>query len=346
MFDKVSNRWTRRGVLALGGGAALGGMLGPATTFESARAAGKALKVFMVPKWTTLSYFQACADGAKKAAGELGDSFTYTGPTTPNAEQQVASLQSVLAQIPDVIVLSAIEPNNVAPVLERAMKQGVTVVTYDADCAAAARDLFCNQLSYELAARSYLDCALLDDPEGGKVVFMAATPTTVNHMEQIAAMKKLMATEAKYKVFTPGDTYFVEDDFAKSAKTMRDVMDSDPSVKMAISGSAVSAPAAAQAVETSNKQGKVWATGAALPSSIKKYLDDGSETAFALWDPSNLGYMATYAAHLIHTGELKVAPGATFKAGTIGDFTISEGGVSYYNRPLIFTKDNVSQFPW
>jgi len=41
-----------------------------------------------------------------------------------------------------------------------------------------------------------------------------------------------------------------------------------------------------------------------------------------------------------------VAPGATFKAGTIGDFTISEGGVSYYNRPLIFTKDNVSQFPW
>ena len=350
MHDQLSRRLTRRGVLArglaLGGGAALGGMLGPAATFDRARAAGEKLKIFMVPKWTTLTYFQACADGGKKAATELGDSFTYTGPTTPNAEQQVASLQSVLAQRPDAIVLSAIEPNNVAPVLERAMKQGVTVVTYDADCAAQARNLFCNQLTYDLAARSYLDCALLDNPAGGKAIFMAATPTTVNHMEQIAAMKRLMATEDKYKVFTPGDTYFVEDDFSKSAKTMRDVMDSDPSVKMALSGSAVSAPAAAQAIETANKQGQVWATGAALPSSIKKYLDDGSEKAFALWDPSNLGYMATYAAHLIHTGQLKVTPGATFKAGSIGTFTVSEGAVSYYNRPLIFTKENVSQFPW
>ena len=346
MKEGLYGKFSRRSVLTLGGGAALGGLLGPAATLDGARGAGAKLRIFMVPKWTTLTYFQACADGAKKAAAELGDSFVYTGPTTPNAEQQVASLQSVLAQNPHAIVLSAIQPNNVAPVLERAMKRGVTVVTYDADCAPQARNLFCNQLSYELAARSYLDCALLDDPAGGKVIFMAATPTTVNHMEQIAAMKRLMATEDKYKVFKPGDTYYVEDDFSKSVKTMRDVMDSDPSVKMAISGSAVSAPAAAQAIETAHKQGLVFATGAALPSSIKKYLDDGTEKAFALWDPSNLGYMATYAAHLIHTGQLKPTPGASFKAGSIGEFKVSEGGVAYYNRPLIFTKDNVNKFPW
>ncbi|HXZ17147.1 MAG TPA: substrate-binding domain-containing protein [Roseiarcus sp.] len=350
MVGEFSKQVTRRGALArglaLGGGAALGGMLGPMARLDRARAAGEELKIFMVPKWTTLTYFQVCADGGKKAAKELGASFTYTGPASPNAEQQVASLQSVLAQGPDAIVLSAIEPNNVAPVLERAMKQGVTVVTYDADCAAQARDLFCNQLTYELAARTYLDCALLDNPAGGKAIFMAATPTTVNHMQQIAAMKRLMATEDKYKVFTPGDTYFVEDDFSKSEKTMRDVMDSDPSVKVALSGSAVSAPAAAQAIVTAHKEGQVWATGAALPSSIKKYLDDGSEKAFALWDPANLGYMATCAAHLIHTGKLKAAPGATFEAGSLGTFTVSEGGVSYYNRPLIFTKDNVAQYPW
>jgi rhamnose transport system substrate-binding protein len=346
MSDRTHEQLSRRSLLALGGGAALGGMLGAAASPDRARAAGQGLKVFMVPKWTTLSYFQACAEGGKKAATELGDTLTFTGPSSPNAEQQVASLQSVLAQGPDAIVLAAIEQNNVAPVLERAMKQGVTVVTFDADCAAQARNLFCNQLTYKLAAQSYLDCALLDNPAGGKAIFMAATPTTVNHMEQIAAMKHLMATEDKYKVFTPGDTYFVEDDFAKSEKTMRDVMDSDPSVKMALSGSAVSAPAAAQAIVNAHKQGQVWSTGAALPSLIKKYLDDGSEKAFALWDPSNLGYMATYAAHLIHTGQLKVVPGATFTAGSLGSFTVSEGKVAYYNRPLIFTKENVSKYPW
>lgn len=345
MDEGDCRRLTRRRALTLGGGAALGGLLNSTGHIDRARAA-RSLRIFMVPKSTTLSYFQACADGAKKAAAELGDSFTYTGPTTPKVEQQVALLQSVLAQRPDAIVLSAIEPNDVAPMLERALKQGVTVVTYDTDCAAQARNLFCNPLSNELAARAYLDCALLDDPAGGKVVFMAATPTRTSQMEQIAAMKRLMATESKYKVFTPGNTFFVLDDFAWSVKTMRDVMHSDPSVKFAISGSVVSAPAAAQAIETARKQGTVWATGAALPNSIRKYLADGTERAFALWDPSALGYMATYAAHLIHTRQLKVAPGASFKAGTIGDFAVSDGGVSYYNRPLIFTEENVKQFPW
>lgn len=345
MSEKLPKGITRRGMLGLAGGVALGGMLLPATS-SVARAAGKSLRIFMVPKWTTLTYFQACGDGGKKAAADLGDSFVYTGPTTPNAEQQVAALQSILAQSPDAIVLSAIQPNNVAPVLERAMKQGVTVVTFDADAAPQARDLFCNQLTYDLAARTYLDCGLQDHPEGGKAIFMAATPTTVNHMEQIAAMKHLMATESKYKVFTPDKTYFVEDSFSKSANTMRSVMDSDPSVKFMFSGSAVSVPAAAQAIETAHKQGQVWATGAALPSSIKKYLDDGSEKAFALWSPVNLGYMATYAAHLIHTGQFKVETGATFEAGSLGKFTVSAGNVSYYNRPLIFTKENVSKYPW
>jgi rhamnose transport system substrate-binding protein len=349
-FDGTLDGMTRREVLArglvLGGGLALAGTLGLGESFQPAKAAGKGLKIFMVPKWTTLPYFQVTGKGGKQAAAELGDSFTYTGATTPNAELQVAALQSVLAQRPDAIVLSTIEPNNVAPVLERAMAQGITVVTYDADCAAPARNLYCNQLTYDLAARTYLDCALLDHPVGGKCIFMAATPTTVNHMQQIAAMKHLMATEAKYKVLTPGKTYFVQDDAAQSVKTMQDVMASDPSVKFALSGSAVSAPAAAQAIEVAHKQGHVWATGAALPSSIKKYLSDGSEKAFALWNPASLGYMATYAAHMIHTGQLKVSVGAKFKAGSLGTFSVSANNIANYNQPIIFTSANVGKYPW
>ncbi len=302
------------------------------------------LRMFMVPKWTTYPYFKAAARGAKKAAEQLGDTFTYTGPTSPNAEQQVASLENVLAQEPDVILLSAIEEQNVVPVLKKAMARGAVVVTYDADTLAGARNLFCNQLSYELAAQSYLDCALADHPAGGDCVFMAASPTTVNHMQQIAAMKSLMASNPKYEVLKPGKTYFVNDDVTLSYNTMVNIMQAQPNVKFMLSGSAVSVPAAQQAIVATGHAGKVWAAGCSLPSDCKKFLDDGSAKEFMMWDPLQLGYMAAYSGHLIKTKKFSPALGEALDIPGLGNFKVLADNVVDLNRPLFFTKSNVSQY--
>lgn len=344
-----SHGLTRRGFLA--GSLAAGGLALVSACSSSSPSGGGtggsgggSLKMVNVPKWTTFPYFKSCNEGAKKACDELGASLTYTGPTSPDAEQQVATLQKVVAQRPDIILLSAIEPDNVAGVLKSARKQGITVVTYDADCATDARDLYCNQLTYDTAAKAYLDAALVDDSKGGHVVFMAATPTTANHIGQINAMKKLISQGGKYGVFTVGKTYFVNDDVTQSVNTMTNIMQSDSSVRFMISGSAVSVPAAAQAIESAGNQGKVFSTGAAIPGDIKKYIQDGSEKAFVLWDPNNLGYMAAYAAALIHKGKLKPAPGVNFKAGSLGTFTVGKDNVAPYNRPLTFTKANIGKY--
>jgi rhamnose transport system substrate-binding protein len=343
------DNFTRRRFLASGvalGGAVFLGGCGSSSGGSSGGKGGGSLKIVHVPKWTTLPYFQRANVGMKQAAAELGDTLTYTGPTSPNAEQQVATLQTVVTQKPDVIVLSAIEPDNVVPVLKRAIARGITVVTYDADAQPEARQLYCNQLSYELAGKTYLDAALMDDPSGGGTAFMAATPTSANHIGQIKAMKALMAQGGKYGVFKPGKTYFVEDDVSKSVTTTTNIIQSDPSVKYILSGSAVSVPAACQAIEAARKRGKVFSTGAALPGDIRKYLKDGTGKAFVLWDVLKLGYMAAYAGHLIHTGKLKPAPGVKWTAGKLGKFTISANNVSNYDRPLVFTKKNIAQYSW
>jgi rhamnose transport system substrate-binding protein len=349
-LEMINRGLSRRGLLSASMGAGALALLSACGSSGGSSSGGgggggaKALKMVNVPKWTTFPYFQSCNDGAKKACKELGATLTYTGPTSPDAEQQVATLQKVVAQRPDIILLSAIEPDNVAGVLQGARNQGITVVTYDADCKYSARDLYCNQLTYDTAAKAYLDAALMDDPRGGKVDFMAATPTTANHMGQINAAKKLISQGGKYGVFTAGKTYFVNDDVTKSVDTMTNIMQSDPSVKFLISGSAVSVPAAAQAIESAGKQGKVFATGAAIPADIAKYLKDGSEKAFVLWDPENLGYMAAYAAALIHQGKLKPAAGTSFKAGSLGTFTVEKNNIAPYNRPLTFTKSNIAKY--
>jgi rhamnose transport system substrate-binding protein len=231
----------------------------------------------------------------------------------------------------------------VAPILKQARKKGIVVTTYDADAATAARDMFVNQLSYEQAARTMLDCALIDAPQGGEIAFIAASPTSPNHMAHIKIMTELTKTEDKYKVFKVVDTQFAGDDDAKSFDVATNLMQAHPDLKVIISSSAVSAPAAARAIVSGGHQGKVFATGFALPSAIKGYLDDGSEKAFALWNPYELGYVAAYATHLKLAGKLEIKPGVKFEAGKAGTYTVGKDGEIVYGKPLIFTKDTVDK---
>jgi rhamnose transport system substrate-binding protein len=306
--------------------------------------AAKKYRIFMNPKFTGLSYFEVCANGAKEAAKELGVDFIYTGAEQADTQLQVQSLENIVAQKPDAIIVSAIDLNAVAPPLVKARNQGIKVISYDADTAVNARDFFVNQMSYEGAARAMLDCALMNAPEGGEIAFIAASPTSPNHMAHIRIMTELCQTEEKYKKFKPVATQFAADDEAKSIEVAMNLMQAYPNLRGIISSSAVSAPAAARAIESAGKVGKVFATGVALPSSIRSYLKDGSQKAFFIWDPANLGYLSVYVAVAALNGTLKNVPGAKVSAGKLGEFTVGKDGEIVYGRPLIFTPQNIDQY--
>jgi rhamnose transport system substrate-binding protein len=307
-------------------------------------APAKKYRIFMNPKFTGLSYFEVCANGAKDAAKELGVDFVYTGSEQADVQLQVQSLENIVSQKPDAIIVSAIDLNAVAPPLLKAKEKGIKVISYDADTAANARDFFCNQMSYEGCARAMLDCALIDAPEGGEIAFIAASPTSPNHMAHIKFMTELTKSEAKYKVFKPVATQFAGDDEAKSIEVATNLMQAYPNLKVIISSSAVSAPAAARAIQSVGKVGQVFATGVALPSSIKSYLKDGSQKAFFIWDPAMLGYMSVYVAKASLDGTLKNKVGAKVKCGKLGEFTVGKDGEIVYGRPLIFTAENIDQY--
>lgn len=314
------------------------------TDGEAAASDCSGLRIFHTGKWTGFPYFELANVGVNEAAAELGDDVTYGGAAEPDAQLQVQTLQNFVAQEPDAIVLAAIDLNAVAPVLEDARSRGITVVTYDADAAVQARDAFVNQLSYRQAAQVMLDAALENAPEGGQIAYVAASPTSPNHTAHIENMNDLIATDPKYSVFEPVDTQYAEDDDAKSYDVAVNLMQAYPDLRGIISSSAVSAPAAARAIQATDRAGEVFSTGFALPNSIKSYLEDGSQAAFALWDPQELGYVAAYLAHQIACGEVEVTEGTTFTAGKAGEFTVGADGEVVYGRPLIFTPENMDEF--
>jgi rhamnose transport system substrate-binding protein len=317
---------------------------GQSTDTTGAKDAGD-VKIFMAPKFTGLAYFEVAKDGGQEAADDLGFQFKYIGSDKAEATEQIATLTNAIPQKPDALVVSAIDQDAVAPALKQARQRGIKVVTYDADAAEDARDLFVNQLSYKLAAETMLKAAKLDSPSGGLVAFISASPTAANHAAHVKYMKELIDTDPAYMDFSYIDTVqFAGDDAKKSQDIALNLIQAHPDLKVIISSSAVSAPAAEQAIVNAGLQDKVSATGFALPSSVRDFIKKGDSKAFAMWDPAELGYVATAAAYQLVTGKITAEEGQVVDAGKHGTYTVGKNGEVDYNKPLIFTKDNIDDY--
>ena len=152
-----------------------------------------------------------------------------------------------------------------------------------------------------------LDAALSNSPDGGLVAFISASPTAPNHTAHVKFMK-----EDRQRPEVRGLSYidtvqFAGDDATKSQEIALNLIQANPDLKVIISSSAVSAPAAEQAIINAGKGGQVWATGFALPSSVRDFIKSGDSKAFALWDPAELGYVATVAAYQLVTGQIRLS---------------------------------------
>lgn len=190
-----------------------------------------------------------------------------------------------------------------------------------------------------------LDAALINSPEGGLVAFISASPTAPNHTAHVRIMKELIDTDPKYSSLSYVDTVqFAGDDATKSQQLALGLIQAHPDLKVIISSSAVSAPAAEQAIINAGKGGQIFATGVALPSSVRDFIKSGDSKAFMMWDPAELGYVATVAAYQLVTGEITAEKGTMIDCGAAGTYEVLDDGEVQYNKPLMFTADNIDDF--
>src|SRR5256885_2099054 len=98
-------------------------------------------KIFFLPKFVGIPLFTQNGLGAKQAGKELGDAVTLNGPTEPTAAKQVPFIDNAVRQGYNAIIISADDPNAVAPALKRAAAKGVKIISYDGDGAPDARTI-------------------------------------------------------------------------------------------------------------------------------------------------------------------------------------------------------------
>ncbi len=302
------------------------------------------LNVYVIPKNLGNNYFTVAdsvkSGGALAALQTLGEKGTETSGSAATAASQLPAIQSSLSKGANILIVSATDPTALCPTLKSAMARGITVVTYDSD-APTCRNLFVNQASTASIGTSEVDILAKELGGKGDIAIVSAAASATNQNAWIGFMKQELK---KYPNMHLVSTVYGNDDPTTATQVTSGLLQKYPNLKGIISPTTVGIAAAAGVLDTAQYRGKVKLTGLGTPLSLKKFVNDGTIEAFALWDPAKLGYLAAYAAVNVASKKITGAQGQTLTAGKLGSYTIGPDNTIILGPPTVFNKANIDKF--
>jgi rhamnose transport system substrate-binding protein len=309
----------------------------------------KGLTVYFIPKDTQNPYEVLADQGGAKALAELGGKVVVSSGTADTAAAQIPSIQAAIQAHADAIVIAGNDPAALCPSLNQAAKAKIKIVAFDSDisCGSAPEHLFINQADTKDIGTSEVDLLAKQINSTGEIAILSAAASATNQNAWIGFMKQQLAKYPNMKLVT---TVYGNDDPATSLTVLQGLLSAYPNLKGIISPTTVGISTAAQYLSTHKAvAAKVTLTGLGLPSQMKSYIKDGTVESFELWNPSDLGYLAGYAAASLASGTTTLKTGATFKGGTLGSYTVlapydTTGPSVVLGPPTVFDKSNIDKF--
>ncbi|MGH3249342.1 MAG: substrate-binding domain-containing protein [Trebonia sp.] len=332
---------------------AAAGTSGSAAATASSAAGGSAIKkglvVYFIPKDTQNPYEVLADQGGAKALAALGGKVVVSSGTADTAAAQIPSIQAAIQAHADAIVIAGNDPSALCPSLGQASSAGIKILSFDSDvsCGSSPDHLFVNQADTASIGTSEVDILAKEIGSSGQIAILSAAASATNQNSWITYMKQELA---KYPKMSLVKTVYGNDDPATSLTVLQGLLSAYPNLKGIISPTTVGIQASAQYLDTHKSLlKKLTLTGLGLPSQMKPYVKDGTVKQFELWNPSNLGYLAGYAAAALASGTASLTPGSSFTAGTLGSYKVlapaaGVGPSIVLGPPTVFDVANIDQF--
>lgn len=308
----------------------------------------KGLTVYYIPKDTQNPYEVLADKGGQEALAQLGGKVVVSSGTADTAAAQIPSIQAAIQAHANAIVVAGNDPSALCPSLAQAGAAGIKIVAFDSDVT-CPNHLFINQANTQQIGASEVDLLVKEmGTDTGQIAILSAAASASNQNSWIAAMKQEIA--AKYPHLHLVTTVYGNDDPATSLTVLQGLLSAYPNLKGIISPTTVGISTAAQYFDTHKDVAKrITLTGLGLPSQMRSYVKDGTVKAFELWNPTDLGYLAGYAAANLASGTATLSPGSTFKAGRLGSYKVlppsgTTGPSVVLGPPTVFTAANIDKF--
>lgn len=304
-------------------------------------AANKKLKIAFIPQLIGIPYFTAMEKGGQRAAKDLGVEFSYVGATTTSAPEQVRIMDSLIRQKYNAITVSVLDPASINPIIEKARKAGITVLTSDSDSPSSARQAYVAQSTDKDLGYTLIDELVKTIGGKGEIGIISGEPTATNLNAWIGFMKERLQ---KYPDVKLVDVRYTAGGSSEAAfREAQQLMTRYPDIKGLVAVASTTVPGVAQAVQAGGKVGKVAVTGYGSPNTVRPFIKSGVMTKSILWDPEQLGYLTVWASVKFIRGE-KLKP-ETKVPGLVNPVQWdAKNKIVLLGTPLVITKDNVDKF--
>jgi rhamnose transport system substrate-binding protein len=322
---------------------------GDSTAAPTATGVKKGLTVYFIPKDTQNPYEVLADQGGAAALKELGGKVVVSSGTADTAAAQIPSIQAAIQAHADAIAIAGNDPSALCPSLNQAAKAGIKIVSFDSDisCGDSPNHLFINQADTKTIGTSEVDLLAKEINSTGDIAILSAAASATNQNAWIGFMKQQLA---KYPNMHLVSTVYGNDDPAASLTALQGLLSAYPNLRGIISPTTVGISTAAQYLSThKDLLSHLTLTGLGLPSQMKAYVKDGTVKSFELWNPTDLGYLAGYAAASLASGSASLQTGSSFDAGRLKSYKVlppadKTGPSVVLGPPTVFDASNIDQF--
>ncbi|MDR1955567.1 MAG: rhamnose ABC transporter substrate-binding protein [Treponema sp.] len=301
----------------------------------------------IVFKSTGNPFGERLMSGYESGIKEQGFTAILRAPDLPTAEAQIQMVEQLIAQRVAGICIVGNDFDALQPVLTKAKNQGIKVVSADSSVNPASRLLHVNQADSEKIGQTLVEAAYDLTGGSGEIAILSATSQASNQNLWIDYMKKELA-KPQYSGLNLVKVAYGDDLRDKSVSETEGLLLSYPNLKCIIAPTTVGIAAAGKVISDKGLQGKVAITGLGLPSEMGEYIENGACPYMYLWNPIDLGYLASYAVSALVSGKISGKTGEGFTAARLGTYTViqaPDGGTEILlGPPFKFDKANINDW--
>jgi simple sugar transport system substrate-binding protein len=250
--------------------------------------AAKKRTIATVVKVDGIAWFDRMRTGVTQFGKDQGHDTWMVGPSQADAAAQVQLIESLIAQGVDAICIVPFSVEAVEPVLQKARRQGIVVISHEASGL--------TNIDYDIEAfdnhaygAKLMEVLARDMGGEGKYVATVGSLTSQSQMEWIdgAVAYQKQNFPKMQEVTRRIETY---DDATTDYNKLKEVLTAYPDLKGIVGAPMPTSAGAGRLIAERNLKGKLFFSGTGLVSVAGQYLRNGDINYIQFWDPAVAGY--------------------------------------------------------
>lgn len=288
---------------------------------------------YMITFLSGIQYWKGVYAGMQAAAKDLGVKTVYTGAPQYNINQEVTTMQQVIAKKPAGILVTSMNAQAMTPVINQAIAAGIPVISFDSDAPNSKRYAYLGTSNVEAGqkAADFLGAQL----HGSGQVAVVSTPGELNLDQRVQGFESEMKAKfpgVKVVAVENGNSNQIQ-----TAQVVGTLLQKYPNLGGIFATEADEGTGASTAVQEAHKTGAVKIVSFDTDTATLQAIQHGQITATVAQGTWNMGFWGLMDAFAIHHDLLH--PVANWQTAHVDPVPPSVNtGVT------IITKSNVNAF--